>query len=104
MLLPLILAATLHVSAAASLTDALEEIVRGYKTDTILFNFGASSTLAGQIEEGAPADVFLSADEARMDQLQQRGLIVKQSRRSLLANTLGIIVPADSRLQMRSPR
>src|SRR5581483_6629467 len=104
MLLPLILAATLHVSAAASLTDALEEIARGYRTDTILFNFGASSTLAVQIQEGAPADLFLSADEARMDQLQQLGLIVTKSRRSLLANTLVIIVPGDSRLTMHSAR
>ena len=104
MLVPILLAATLHVSAAASLTDALEEIARGYKSDAILFNFGASSTLARQIQEGAPADVFISADELRMDQLQQRGLIVNPSRRNILSNTLVIIVPADSRLQIRSPK
>ena len=48
--------------------------------DGVLFNFGASSLLARQIIEGAPADLFISADELKMDQLQQRGLIVKKSR------------------------
>ncbi len=69
----------------------------------ILFNFGASSTLARQIQEGAPADLFISADELKMDQLQQRGLVVKKSRRSILSNTLVIIVPSDSRLKINSP-
>jgi molybdate transport system substrate-binding protein len=107
MLLPLLLAATLHVSAAASLTDALQKIAPAYEKasgDTILFNFGASSTLARQIQEGAPADLFISADEAKMDQLERRGLIVKQSRRGILSNTLVIIVPGDRRLKIRSPK
>jgi molybdate transport system substrate-binding protein len=98
-------AATLSVSAAASLRDALHEIGAVYEkqsSDTFLFNFGASSTLARQIQEGAPADVFISADELKMDQLQGRGLVVKTSRRSLLSNTLVIIVPTDSKLKITS--
>jgi molybdate transport system substrate-binding protein len=100
------LAADLRVSAAASLTDVLQEIAPIYEKqsgDAMLFNFGASSMLARQIQEGEPADLFISADELKMDQLQQRGLIVKRSRRSILSNTLVIIVPSDSRLKIASP-
>jgi len=100
------MAANLRVSAASSLTDALHDIARIYERDahdTLLFDFGASSTLARQIAEGAPSDVFFSADELKMDQLQQRGYIVKASRRSILSNTLVIIVPSDSNLQIKSP-
>jgi molybdate transport system substrate-binding protein len=102
----LALGADLRVSAAASLTDVLQEIGPVYEKesgDAILFNFGASSTLARQIQEGAPADLFISADELKMDQIQQRGLIVRKSRRSILSNTLVIIVPSDSRLRIASP-
>jgi molybdate transport system substrate-binding protein len=100
-------AANLRVSAAASLTDVLHEIGPAYEKqtgDTLLFNLGASNTLARQIQEGAPADLFISADELKMDQLAQRGLIVKKSRRSLLSNTLVIIVPSDSNLKIASPK
>jgi len=100
------LAANLRVSAASSLTDALHDIAKIYERDThdtLLFDFGASSTLARQIAEGAPSDVFFSADELKMDQLQQRGYIVKASRRSILSNTLVIIVPSDSNLTIKGP-
>jgi molybdate transport system substrate-binding protein len=99
-------AATLHVSAAASLTDVLREIGERYQKktgDTLLFNFGASSLLARQIMEAAPADVFISADEVWMDRLEQRGLILNKSRVTVLSNTLVIIVPSDSPLKIRSP-
>ena len=99
-------AATLHVSAAASLTDVLQELAPIYEKqtgDVLLFNFGASSLLARQIQEGAPADLFISADELKMDQLQQRRLIVAATRRSILSNTLAIIVPSDSRMKIASP-
>jgi molybdate transport system substrate-binding protein len=96
-------AATVRVSAAASLTDVLREIASNYP-DTILFNFGSSSLLARQIVEGAPADLFISADEVQMDRLQQRGFIVNKSRRSILSNTLAIIVPSDSKLKIASPK
>jgi molybdate transport system substrate-binding protein len=70
----LLLAAAIHVSAAASLTDVLREIGGRYQKesgDMVLFNFGASNLLARQIIEGAPADLFISADETKMDQLQR---------------------------------
>lgn len=100
MIATLLLAATIRVSAAASLMDALGEIARNYKKDAIVFNFGASSLLARQIAEGAPADVFISADEIQMDRLQQRVLIA--SRKNILSNTLVVVVPNDSRIGIRS--
>jgi molybdate transport system substrate-binding protein len=98
-------AAEITVHAAASLTDALKEIGAAYEKesgDTIRFNFGASSTLARQIEEGAPGDLFLSADEAKMDALEKKALLVPGARRSLLSNLLVIIVPADAQLIPKS--
>lgn len=103
-MLSLILAATLHVSAAASLQDALRDIARGYRGAAILFNFEASSLLARQIVAGAPADVFISADEAKMDQVEKAGLVEKGTRRVLLSNTLVIAVPSDSKLKISSPQ
>src|SRR5271154_3421476 len=100
-------AATLTVFAAASLTDGLREIARDYQNktgDKIEFNFAASSVLERQIEEGAPADIFFSADEAKMDALEKKGLVEKMTRRSRLSNSLVIVVAADSPLSIRSPR
>jgi molybdate transport system substrate-binding protein len=90
-------AAELRMLAAASLVDALQEIATGYEQrsgDRLVLQFGASNLLARQIEQGAPADVFLSADEAKMDALEKRGLVLAGTRRALLSNTLAIIVPA----------
>lgn len=98
-------AASLTIFAAASLTDSLKEIATTYEKqsgDKITLNFGASSLLARQIEEGAPADVFFSADEAKMDGLEKKGLILKETRRSRLSNTLVIVVAADSSLPVQS--
>ena len=78
-------AAELTVYAAASLTDALKEIAAAYEKqrgDKLQFNFGASSMLARQIEEGAPADLFFSADEAKMDALEKKELLLPGTRRS----------------------
>lgn len=100
-------AVELNVYAAASLTDALQEIAAAYQKAAgvkISLNLGSSSALARQIEEKAPADVFLSADEAKMNDLEQHGLVVKGTRKSLLSNTLVIVVPADSRLRIASAR
>ena len=94
------------VFAAASLTDAMQEIGAAYEKETgdkVVLNLGASSALARQIQEGAPADLFFSADEAKMNDLEKRGLIVKGTRRSLLSNTLVVVVPTDSSLKIASP-
>lgn len=99
--------AELTVHAAASLTDAMKEIAASYErqtTEKVRLNFDASSILARQIEEGAPADIFLSADEAKMDELERKNLLVPGTRHSLLRNTLAIVVPADSRLALTSVR
>lgn len=86
------------VMAAASLTDALQALgsawaARGHPAPR--FVFAASSTLARQIEQGAPADLFASADEPWMDYLQQRGLIVPDSRTSPLGNRLVLVAPSN---------
>jgi molybdate transport system substrate-binding protein len=99
-------AAELQVFAAASLSDALKEIAAAYGKaagDRLALNLGGSSTLARQIEEGAPADLFLSADEAKMDALEERKLLLPGTRRSLLSNTLVVVVPCDSTLEISGP-
>lgn len=99
-------ATNLMVFAAASLTDALKAAAMPYEKQTgdrISFNFAGSSTLARQIEEGAPADIFFSADEAKMDRLEKRGLILKGTRTTRLSNTLVIVTTAGSRLDIQSP-
>lgn len=99
-------AAEVRVFAAVSLTEALEEIAVAYERktgDEVVFHFGASSMLARQIEQGAPADLFLSADEARMDALAKRGLIVTATRASVLSNTLVVVVPKDGGMTIASP-
>jgi len=98
-------AAELNVFAAASLSDALQVLAATYQKatgDTVHLNLAASSTLARQIKAGAPADLFFSADEAKMDDLARAGLIVPATRRSLLGNTLVIVVATDSALALKS--
>lgn len=98
-------AANVTVFAAASLTDSLKQIAGDYTKQTgqkVVFNFGASSTLARQIGEGAPADIFFSADEAKMNGLEKRGLILSGTRNSRLSNSLVIVVAADSSLHINS--
>jgi molybdate transport system substrate-binding protein len=94
---------TLTISAAASLKDALAETEAAYKQShaNVAFsnNFGSSGTLATQIDQGAPADVFLSAAAKPMDELEAKGLIVSGTRRNLLRNSLVLIAPLDSRLR-----
>lgn len=99
-------AAELNVFAAASLSDALKEIAKAYEPasgDTLRFNLAASSTLALQIKQGAPADLFFSADEAKMDDLAQANLLAADTRVSLLSNTLVIVVNADGGAPIAAP-
>jgi molybdate transport system substrate-binding protein len=95
------------VSAASSLTDALKEIAKSYESKTrnqVTLNFGGSAALARQIVEGAPADIFFSADAEKMDLLEKLGRIDSRTRRDLLSNRLVLIVALDSKLTIRSPR
>jgi len=85
------------VSAAVSLKDTLEAIARLYhdaNPDTVVhLNPGASGTLQRQIEQGAPVDVFISASPAEMDGLESRHLILSDTRRDLVKNSVVLIVP-----------
>jgi molybdate transport system substrate-binding protein len=92
------------VFAAASLTEAVQEVGTSYeKTARVMVrsSFDSSSTLARQIEAGAQADVFLSADTKWMDELQSRGLIQVASRGNVLGNSLVLIAPAQSQIRLK---
>jgi len=116
-------AGTILVFAAASMTDSLKVAGAAYGKRTgekVEFNFAASNLLAVQIAQGAPADLFLSADDKQMDLLAGKGLIDKASRRELLSNTLvavglvggpvsvslpaGLLSKQVSRLALADPR
>ncbi len=90
----------LTVSAAASLTNAFTDIAKAYEAQhpgsRVNLNFAASDVLLKQIEQGAPADVFASADEATMDRAASTGRIDGASRKDFAFNTLVLIVPARS--------
>lgn len=92
------------VFAAASLTDALGEIGKDYETGhtgkKVVFNFAGSNVLVQQIEAGAPADLFLSADEAKMDELQKKDLLLKGTRKDILSNSLVVIVEKQGGLEI----
>jgi len=88
------------VFAAASLTNVFEDIAKAYRAKgggPVKFSFAASSTLAKQIESGASADIFASADEDWMNYLAERKLIEPATRSSRLGNTLVLIVPASDK-------
>ncbi len=86
------------VSAAASLTNALRDIAPLFEAANpgakVQLNFGASGALLAQIAKGAPADVFVSADQETMDQAQTQGLVKAAQRRDVVSNALVVIVPA----------
>jgi len=89
------------VFAAASLTDVLEEVGKAYTAANqvpVRFSFAASSALARQIESGAPADVFVSADQEWMNFLETKDLIRPDTRRDIVSNSLVLIAPASSKL------
>jgi molybdate transport system substrate-binding protein len=88
----------LTVFAAASLTDAMKDISTQWAQaghQPLRMSFGASSTLARQIEQGAPANLFASADQKWMDYLADKKLIVADTRKDLLGNDLVLVVAAD---------
>lgn len=96
----------LNVCAAISMKEALVEIGKSYEAThpnvKIVYNFASSGTLQKQIEQGAPADLFISAAEKQMNELEKKNLIDKTSRKNLLQNQLVLIVPESSQLNLRS--
>jgi molybdate transport system substrate-binding protein len=87
------------VFAAASLKNALDEVAGNYQEETgktILISYAGSSALAKQIEAGAPADIFFSADLAWMDYVAERDLIRNDTRETLLGNAIVLVAPADA--------
>jgi molybdate transport system substrate-binding protein len=99
--------APLLVSAAISLSDALHEIERAYVEDgggPVRFNFAGSNVLARQIVNGAPADLFISADAAQMDYAERAGAIDATTRRPVVGNRLAIVVPSNASAVMAGPR
>ena len=91
------------VFAAASLKNALDDAAKAYDTKTgekVVISYAASSALAKQIEGGAPADIFFSADLDWMDYLENKNLIDTASRKTFLGNTLVLIAPKDSTVSL----
>ena len=94
------------VFAAASLTESMQEIAKAFAAQSRIepkFSFGASSDLARQIEAGAPADVFFSADTAKMDDLEKGGLVRRGERREFVGNALVVIVPRGPAQRITAP-
>jgi len=89
----------LTISVAASVQDAMKDVQAAYEevapNVTLTYNFGSSGSLAQQIAQGAPADVFLSASKKHLDDLETKGEILPDSRLDLLQNTMVLIVPTD---------
>ncbi|MEA5495701.1 molybdate ABC transporter substrate-binding protein [Limnoraphis robusta Tam1] len=87
----------LIISAAASLTDALNAIQPLYQQENpkvkLTYNFGPSGSLQQQIEQGAPVDVFISAAPKQINELQEKGLLLDETRKDLLKNEMVLIIP-----------
>ena len=94
------------VSAAASLTDALNEIKNQFEKEhqniKVTFNFGSSGTLQQQILQGAPADLFFSAAEDKFDELMKKGYIDEENAVDLVRNKIVLVTPIDSQKEIRS--
>ena len=101
--------ARLSIWAAASLTDVLPEVAEAFVETgdgagvEVVFSFDGSSRLARQIEAGAPADLFVSADEEWMDYLEERERIVESTRMNLVSNVLVVVVPRGQAEPPRAP-
>jgi molybdate transport system substrate-binding protein len=99
--------AKILVFAAASLTESLQELGRQFEAKggaKVEFSFAGSNDLARQIRAGAPADVFVSADVAKMDQVEQAGLVKAADRVDLLSNVLVVVVPSGSTAAVKTPQ
>jgi molybdate transport system substrate-binding protein len=94
----------LNISAAVSLKDALAEIQKNYEAKNpntkLIYNLGASGALQKQIEQGAPADIFMSAAPKQMNDLEEKNLVNKATRKNLVENKLVVIVPTSSTLNI----
>lgn len=90
-------AAELTVSAAASLTNAFNELGPQFEAanpgNKVQFNYAASGALLAQISKGAPVDVFASADQETMDQAEKQGFVKAAQRKNFVSNTLVVVVP-----------
>lgn len=90
---------TLTVSAAASLQDAIEALKPIYTQQnpdiSINYNFGSSGALQQQIEQGAPVDVFISAAPKQMNSLEDKGLLLADTRKDLLTNQIVLVIPKE---------
>lgn len=90
----------LTISAAASLKESLEEVQEIYTKDHeniyLNYNLGASGALQQQIEQGAPVDIFISASSKQMDALQQKSLLITETRKNLIKNKIVLIAPKES--------
>ena len=90
----------LTISVAASVQDAMKEVQTAYQVEaphvTVTYNFGSSGSLAQQIAQGAPVDVFLSASDRWMNDLEITGQLAEGSRQNLLQNTIVLIAPKEN--------
>jgi molybdate transport system substrate-binding protein len=97
----------LLVFAGASLTESLQELGSRFTAGgrpKVEFSFGGSNDLARQIQAGAPADVFFSADAAKMDQVEKAGMVKAADRVDLLSNILVVVVPSSSTATVKTPQ
>lgn len=89
----------LTISAASSLKESMSDIKTEFEKEnpniTLTFNFASSGSLQKQIEQGAPSDIFISAADSNMDTLENEDLIIKDSRKTLVTNSLVLIVPSE---------
>ena len=96
-------AESVNVFAAASMKTALDDAARLWKTQSgkdVVATYGSTGTLAKQIAEAAPADIFISADLAWMDDLAKRNLIKPESRKNLVGNTLVLVAASGTALKI----
>ena len=105
--LPAASAQELTFSVAISMKEATEELGRRFAQShagvTLRYNFGASGDLQKQIEAGAPVDLFISAAQRQMDELEKKGLVVTATRRVFARNVLTVIKPSDSKVDIAKP-